>query len=104
MASITITKKDYEYLHKGIKHCVMTSDTSYFIAYENEDFKEIRETYGKEFVYNICVKSLEYHQIFVIAKICLEFDLYSENASKFADCLTHRVFNDLNIFLPSNLQ
>ena len=100
MTATNITKKDYEYLHKGIKHCVMTSDTSYFIAYENEDFKEIRETYGKEFVYNICNKSLEYHQIFVIAKICLEFDLYSENASKFADCLTHRVFNDLNIFYP----
>ena len=100
MAATNITKKDYEYLHKGIKHCVMTSDTSYFIALENEDYKRIRESYGQDFIHNIYNKSLEYHQIFSIAKSDLEFDFYSENASKFADSLTHRVFNDLNIFYP----
>lgn len=95
---IIITKKDYDYLHKGIKHCVMTRDTSYFIAYENEDFNRIRETYGSKFILNICDRSLEYHQIFIIAKSDLKFDFYSENASKFADSLAHRVFKDLNIF------
>jgi len=100
MAATNITKKDYEYLYKGIKHCVMTSDTSYFIALENEDYKRIKEDYGRKFVLSICDRSLEYHQIFTIAKICLGFDLYSKNANKFADCLTYRVFNDLNIFYP----
>jgi len=100
MAATHITKKDYEYLYNGIKHCIMTSDTSYFIAYENEDYKRIGESYGYDFISSICRTSLEYHQIFSIAKSDLEFDFYSENASKFADSLTHRVFRDLNIFYP----
>lgn len=102
MAATNITKKDYEYLYNGIKHCIMTSDTSYFIALENEDYKRIEETYGHDFISSIYHTSLNYRQIFSIAKSDLEFDFYSENASKFADSLTQRVFDDLLIFYPLN--
>lgn len=102
MTATHITKKDYEYLYEGIKGCIMTSDTSYFIALENEDYKRIKESYWQDFISSIYHTSLKYHQIFSIAKSDLEFDFYSENASKFADSLTQRVFNDLLIFYPLN--